>query len=76
MNDVWPCGHPRTEENTRRTKGYRDRCRECHNRLTREYQARIRAQAKAFREMQQKGAGANGSGITKRSGRERKGEVS
>ena len=42
--EEWPCGHPRTDENTYRT-GTRERCRCCYRQYHREYMRARKASA-------------------------------
>ena len=42
MTDTWPCGHPDTPENTRRSNHGKLRCRQCHVEACRDYR-RIKA---------------------------------
>jgi hypothetical protein len=44
--ESWPCGHPRTPENTQRLGKAGDRCRICRRRLNAECETRRRAKAR------------------------------
>lgn len=46
LGPEYPCGHPRTEQNTKR-QYYTARCRECYRQYHREYQRRLREQWRA-----------------------------
>jgi hypothetical protein len=41
-DSTWPCGHPKTDENTQSVGVGRVACRECRRRITREHAARKR----------------------------------
>lgn len=39
--DDWPCGHPRTEENTYSSRKVKGRCPTCKRRLSRQHEAKV-----------------------------------